>query len=166
MMNHTGSTGQGCAFPCRYVGVNLSANMNYVVKQRAGSARRRQPKSGKMLGKLPPSVPVNAFRSQASLHPFHICSSASTNFCLPFSGSEQPPPVFCLGHATSFAAPLQNISCPPVAPAQSAHCSFATGLLLQQLHAGFFPLSVCQSTSLQRISGSVGSRPRISAPAP
>lgn len=72
MMNHTGSTGQGCAFPCRYVGVNLSASMNYVVKQRADSARQRQPTSGKMLGKLPPSVPINAFWSQASPNAFHI----------------------------------------------------------------------------------------------
>ena len=134
MMNHTGSTGQGCAFPCRYVGVNLSANMNYVVKQRADSARRRQPKSGKMLGELPPSVPINAFRSQASPHPFHIESSASTNFCSPFPESEQPLPIFCLGRATGFAVSLQNVllcllpSCSPcpVRPLELCHWASAT----------------------------------------
>lgn len=99
-------------------GVNPSASTNYVVKRRAESARRRQPESGKTLGKLPPSVPINAFWSPGSPQPFSITSSsASSTFCSPFPGSQRPLTIFRPAHATSFAvSPEKHSSVSPAVP--------------------------------------------------
>lgn len=81
----TGSAGQGCAFPCRSGGGNPSAKLDYVVKQRAGSARQSQPRSGKMLGKLLPAVPSPAFLSLDTPSPHLILSIHKVLFTFPWA---------------------------------------------------------------------------------
>lgn len=121
VLNHTGSAGQGCVFPCRYVGVKLSANMNYVVKQKADSARQRQPEREDV--RRAPSVPTNSWWSQASPH-------------LPMSHPQHSQIPAHLSLDQNILFPLSVLAllcgCHPSAPTLPAHESSAMGLLAEQ----------------------------------
>lgn len=111
-----GSAGQGCAFPCRSGGVNPSAKLDYVVKQRAGSARQRQPRSGKMLGKLLQAVPSPAFPSLDTPSSHLILSIHEVLFTFPWARAVPSHILACLCPWNVFLCLLPSCSPFPVCP--------------------------------------------------
>lgn len=130
MMNHTGSTGQGSAFP-EDMWVWIGVPIRIMLLSKGLIVPDGDSQSGKMLGKLPPSVPTNASRSQASPHPSHFSSSTSTDFCSPFSGPEQLLPLVlamqrlcCVPAKCSLLSPVTLSPC-PVCPRKQCRGAFS-----------------------------------------
>lgn len=100
--------------------MNPSAKLDYVVEQRAGSARWNQPRSGKMLGKLLPAVTSPAFPSLDTPSPHLILSIHEALFTFPWARAVP-------SHFLAWLCPWNVFLCllPPCTPfSVCSHCSF------------------------------------------